>query len=469
MAASESILLRRFTENRDAEAFSEIVKLYADPVYNTCRRILYDEAGAADAAQETFYQLMCNADSVKGSLAGWLHSVATHKAVDAIRRNSSRRIRERRYAFGKSKEVNQWKDISPYIDQELGKLASEHKEILLRYFFEGQTMKEIAELKCVSQPTVSRMISAAIEALRNRLRKKGIIVATMVLAGFIEKNTFYAAPGVLINEVSKMSLVGTTSGMLTSSTVVSSGTAPAAVGSLLSGFSASTALSAAFSTAKAKVMTAVAVTAIGTGTYMVYHHNLPPENPNSHSAEAEIHNAQTASDLEARYSRTNQPMALGGQMSGGGMGGGTAVRGSASSNEGDLQIDFTDPEMTISSFTEWLVSNNPDLWTQCFTQNSQALVNLKRVMTHPRDEREQQLQNAFDSIDEPVEVLEILELKDGLFMKLLYTVYDSFFIDENNERRTWQEGDQFEVNVELINVDNEWRIDTIFTSKALAN
>jgi RNA polymerase sigma factor (sigma-70 family) len=118
MAVSERVLLRQFSEHKDADAFSEIVKRYADPVYNTCRRILFNEAGAADAAQETFYQLMCNANSVKGSLAAWLHSVATHKAVDAIRRNSARRSRERRYAFSRSKEVNQWKDISPYIDTE---------------------------------------------------------------------------------------------------------------------------------------------------------------------------------------------------------------------------------------------------------------------------------------------------------------------------------------------------------------
>ena len=181
MEISERILLRRFAQNKDAEAFTEIVQRYADPVYNTCRRILYDEVGAADAAQETFFQLMRSAGSIKGSLAGWLHSVATHKSIEAVRRNTSRRSREQKYVFIKSREIRKWKDISPYIDQELEKLSPEHKQVLIRYFFEGKTMADIAAMEQVSQPTVSRMVAAGVKELQKRFRKKGFIISSVIL------------------------------------------------------------------------------------------------------------------------------------------------------------------------------------------------------------------------------------------------------------------------------------------------
>ena len=59
---------------------------YADMVYPTCRRILREEALAAGAVQETFFQLAKNGEKIKGSMVSWLHKVATRRGVDLIRR-----------------------------------------------------------------------------------------------------------------------------------------------------------------------------------------------------------------------------------------------------------------------------------------------------------------------------------------------------------------------------------------------
>jgi len=470
MAVSESILLRRFTQNKDTEAFSEIVKRYADPVYNTCRRILYDEAGAADAAQETFYQLMCNASSIKGSLAGWLHSVATHKSIEAIRRNSTRRSRERKYAFSKSREVNQWKDISPYIDQELEKLSMEHKSILMQYFFESKTMAEIATLNNVSQPTISRKISIAVEELGKRLRKKGIIVGAVVLGSLIENNTLYAAPAVLLTEVGKMSLVGTTTGMLTTSAVSSSAAIGATGGcgslSVVSTGTVKSFLTAAFSTAKAKIAAAVTISAIGTGAVFTYNNFFSPEQEIADAPVTETVPVadQTADSFENVTPRSNQPMVLE-VYNAMGMGGRSyGVEAADVTNSTGIPIILTDPEETINTFTELLITDNMSSWADCFTPDSESFVNLSRIMINPQTHAEHQLQNAFNSIGHPVETLELAETENGLAIKLMYTVYDSFTIEKDDETLTWQEGDQFEVNAELVLVDSEWKIDTIHTA-----
>ena len=86
MSQNESTLLRQFVQTGDAEAFSEITRRYAGLVYGTCLRVTGEAEHARDATQETFYQLLLSAGKVTGSLGGWLHQVATRRAVDLVRR-----------------------------------------------------------------------------------------------------------------------------------------------------------------------------------------------------------------------------------------------------------------------------------------------------------------------------------------------------------------------------------------------
>ena len=72
MAENENIALRRFAERGDSEAFAELVREHSGLVYGTCLRILGDQNLAADATQETFFQLLRNARTISGSVSSWL-------------------------------------------------------------------------------------------------------------------------------------------------------------------------------------------------------------------------------------------------------------------------------------------------------------------------------------------------------------------------------------------------------------
>ena len=98
MAQTEDVLLERFATTGDAAALSQIIRAHAGLVYGVCLRILADRDKAADATQETFLHLLRKARTIKGSIPGWLHSVATCRATDIIRRDSARRRTEARYA-----------------------------------------------------------------------------------------------------------------------------------------------------------------------------------------------------------------------------------------------------------------------------------------------------------------------------------------------------------------------------------
>ncbi len=271
MFESESVLLQRFAATGDAEAFSEIVRRHAGMVYGASIRVLSDADRAADATQETFFQLLQNASEITGSVSGWLHRVATRKAVDVIRRDSSRRKREAQYAADRTLDAQKWQDISPYVDEAMDELDEETRLLLIEHFFNGRTMTEIAAAGKLSQPTVSRRIESGIERLAEKLKDRGIIAAAAALAGLLGANAVEAAPAAVLSELGKMALVG-------SASATAAGSASAAIGST----AAKAATTAAMAGVKAKIITtAAAVIIADTGAVITYNHvtnrSKPPE------------------------------------------------------------------------------------------------------------------------------------------------------------------------------------------------
>jgi len=257
MAETEAILLRRFAGSGDAEAFAEIIRRYAGLVYGAALRILADVDRASDVAQETFLQLTKDADSVTGSLPGWLHRVATRKAIDQIRRDAARRQREEAYAAQRPQEVREWKGISSYVDEELDELDPEIRDVLILHFLQGRTTRQIAGIEGVSQATVSRRVESGVGQLRASLRRRGIIVAMGALSTLLGENAVQAAPPVLLSELGKMALVG-------GSAAVSAAGASGAAGSL------ATAAGGVVTAVKTHAVAVAAVAIISAGSVVTY-------------------------------------------------------------------------------------------------------------------------------------------------------------------------------------------------------
>ena len=245
MADTDALLLRRFCDTADPKAFSEIVKLYAGVIYGACRRITHDSELAKDVAQETFFQLMRNAGDVSGSLAGWLHTVATRKAINVVQKDSARKKRESEYCGTNLQEAESWDEVSPYVDEALGQIDDQLRQVLVKHFLEGLTTRQLAEEIGVSQATISRRVNAGLDSVRAVLKKRGIIIAAISLSGLMAQNAAQAAPAVLVAELGKMSLV--TGGTTVAGTIAT-----------------------AMTTIKAKIIAAVAIVAISTGAVITY-------------------------------------------------------------------------------------------------------------------------------------------------------------------------------------------------------
>jgi RNA polymerase sigma factor (sigma-70 family) len=410
MSGDETVLLRQFAQTRDAEAFSEITRRYAGMVYGVCLRVTGDPERARDATQDTFLQLLKQAGQVAGSLGGWLHRVATRRAVDLVRRDSARRQRERAYAADAVWETDVWADISPLVDEAMNEIEPDQRELLLRHFLQGQTTVQMAADEGVSQPTLSRRVEGALEQLRERLRKKGVGVAAAVL-GTMMAGAAQEAPAAVLSELGKMSLA-------------TAGTASATVLSL-----------------KAKLAIAAAIALAGAGGYVSYKATRPAES-------------------------APPRMARGGAMIGGGPAVGRAVVAGGAGQSmgfGGLGMGGTGPSLmatprdALTRFTALLLQGDPARTTNCFAGTTEAEL-FQRWWANPADEKERNLQQALRSLIPPVEVLGTNSLDDGLKIRWTAQVRQPFTQTEAGPARTWQTGERFELETRLKQVDAEWKI-----------
>jgi RNA polymerase sigma-70 factor (ECF subfamily) len=85
---SDEDLLAHFRKGR-REAFAVLVRRYQGELYGYLRRYLGDSALAEDVFQNTFLQVFTKIGQYESGrpVRPWLYTIATHQAIDALRRN----------------------------------------------------------------------------------------------------------------------------------------------------------------------------------------------------------------------------------------------------------------------------------------------------------------------------------------------------------------------------------------------
>lgn len=210
MSTSDLALLERWVAHRDAEAFAELVRRHASMVYATCRRVLGPNPGAEDVAQECFAEAaqLANVSRIN-SLGGWLHTVATRRALNRIRAEERRRRREQRYAEeSRSHAKVEPDDVQAYLDEAIAALPEKLRLPLVAHFLEGQTHQEVATALGIPRTTVTSHIAKGIERVRRHLKRRGIAIGASALVSVMTVESAQAAPPALIAALGKIALLG---------------------------------------------------------------------------------------------------------------------------------------------------------------------------------------------------------------------------------------------------------------------
>ena len=207
MTANDVDLLRQFARGQSQDAFAEIVRRHLDLVYSAALRQVRSPQLAEDIAQSVFADLArvaATPSSPAGgrdatsqtSLAPWLHAVTRRTAIDVIRKESRRQLREQIAVEMNAMNTAEaaWPDIEPLLDEAVSALDETDRAAVLLRFFENKSLREVGAQLGVSDDTAQKRVSRAVEQLREFFSKQKIIVGAGGLAVLISANSVQSAP-----------------------------------------------------------------------------------------------------------------------------------------------------------------------------------------------------------------------------------------------------------------------------------
>ncbi len=209
MQSSDLELLELWRSRRDAEAFAELVARHSAMVFGTCRRILRSSEAAEDVTQDCFLAL-CRANRRVGeSLAGWLHSLATHRCLDLLKVEQRRTLREQRVSRERDgvDEPTQ-ESVENLVDEAIAALPEQQRRLVVAHFLEGRTHREIGEALGLPRTTVSSRLSQGVALVRRHLARSGVVVSSVALGVLLTETAARAVPASLTAALGKLALAG---------------------------------------------------------------------------------------------------------------------------------------------------------------------------------------------------------------------------------------------------------------------
>jgi len=195
---ADRVLLDRFIQNRDEEAFAALVHRHGPMVLGVCRRGLRDREDAQDAFQITFLVLARKAATLERAelLANWLYGVAFRTAAHMRGRSARRPNPERQVAdmpapaAGTSEEK---REVLAALDEELNHLPEMYRTLLVLCYLEGKTFQEAARQTACPAGSVSWRLARARDMLHKRLRRRGLVFPAALLLALLGEERAAAA------------------------------------------------------------------------------------------------------------------------------------------------------------------------------------------------------------------------------------------------------------------------------------
>jgi RNA polymerase sigma-70 factor (ECF subfamily) len=183
---SDEDLLLRFCRGK-TDAFGLLLRRYERELYGYLRRYLGDASLAEDVFQNTFLQLYLKSGQYEAGrpVRPWLYTIATHQAIDALRRNSRHqavsleqgREESPEGEFHSLLELLESRGPSPLdqasaeerrlrVRESVEKLPDFLRQVLLLAYYQGLKYREIAEILGIPVGTVKSRLHAALVKLQ---------------------------------------------------------------------------------------------------------------------------------------------------------------------------------------------------------------------------------------------------------------------------------------------------------------
>jgi RNA polymerase sigma-70 factor, ECF subfamily len=163
----------------DEQAFAELYRQVAAPVFGLVGKVVRNPAQAEEVAQEVFVELWRTAsrfDPARGTARAWIMTCAHRRAVDRVR--SAERAARRDDLAGRRDQGRPYDDLAGQVEislerehvrRSLDALTDLQREAVVLAYYGGYTHREIAELLGVPSGTVRTRLRDGLIRLRDHL------------------------------------------------------------------------------------------------------------------------------------------------------------------------------------------------------------------------------------------------------------------------------------------------------------
>lgn len=148
------------------EEFAEQVLRYQQSMYRLALGILKNELDAEDAISETIVKAYEHLTSLRkeDKFKSWIMTILVNVAKNMLSRNGRIQLVDDITVFGEAVEENQ-NDIWGCVME----LGEEHRQIIILFYYDGFSTKEIARILKVPEGTVKSRLSRARQNLKEIL------------------------------------------------------------------------------------------------------------------------------------------------------------------------------------------------------------------------------------------------------------------------------------------------------------
>ena len=172
---AEKLLIKNLKNGKE-EAYRQLIEKYGNKLLRTCYLILKDKEEAEDVVQETFIKVFNKIDTFKeqSGFYTWIYAIAINLTRDRMRMKQD--FLELKDEWIGNDNVESLVEIN--IDRELLRkeifsLNSLYREVLVLFYFEERSIKEISSLLNEKEGTIKSKLSRGRNILKEGLLKGG--------------------------------------------------------------------------------------------------------------------------------------------------------------------------------------------------------------------------------------------------------------------------------------------------------
>ncbi len=172
---AEKLLIKGLKKGKE-DAYSQIVQDYGNKLLRTCFLMLGNKEDAEDVVQETFVKVFEKVGNFRenSGLYTWIYTIALNLSRDRLRKKKDVLALEDEWLGNDDVESHVEESIDrEVLKKELFKLHPMYMEVMVLFYFEELSIKEISVLLNEKEGTIKSRLSRGRNILKESLLKGG--------------------------------------------------------------------------------------------------------------------------------------------------------------------------------------------------------------------------------------------------------------------------------------------------------